>query len=146
MCQIVKKKKIKLNKHSTIPLSPNIVRNNEHSHCTIEPHSTSLRFYSLNPSALIYVTLIFLSTPHFASLHFYILHFASLVITFLTLFLKQYVLPVRALLSPSVSWLQSDLLHTSPASLLKTFHTCTIFLKCRSFSATQRFTPNVTLH
>jgi hypothetical protein len=68
---------------------------------------TPLRFYSLNPSALLYVTLIFLSTLHFLSLHFYLLHFASLIITFLTLFLKLYVLPVRAPISPSVSWFQS---------------------------------------
>jgi hypothetical protein len=62
-----------------------------HIHCTIEPHSTSLRFYSLILSTLLYLTVIFLSIPHFPSLHFYRLHFASL---FLTVFLKLHILPV----------------------------------------------------
>jgi hypothetical protein len=86
-------KNFKLSRHSTIPLSPNIVWNNEPIHCTIEHiHSTSLRFCSRILSTLLFLTFILLSTPHFTSLRFYHLHFAPL---FLTLFLTPYVLPVR---------------------------------------------------
>jgi hypothetical protein len=114
----------KLNKHSTIPLSPNMVWNNEQIHrtiifaviwriyCTITyslHYRTSTHFTLLLIllTHLPFFRLIFWTTSHFPSLHFYLLLFAALLITFLILFLKLHVLPVRAPISLSVSCLQS---------------------------------------
>jgi len=81
-----------------------------HTHCTATyslHYWTSLHFTfnSLNQSTRPYDNLIF--SFQLTSLHLYIVHFTALVITFLTLCLKLYVLLVRAPISPSVSWFQS---------------------------------------